>query len=236
MTKLFPDGRIVTQFPDGSMLQYDPSQAPPSTPKQTIWDNVKSFTGTEWNSLHASTTDTVVTHPLATGFSGATAAGAEWAKAGGASMAGHAGAAMAESHINQMRALQMLDSGTPGAGHAFTGALDSTTDAATKAEIGQLLKADSRALAGIPLGAAVNAYVNWDDWKYHGKPGDEAIANAAGGTAGGWAGAAAGAWVGAAVCSPFPLIGQAFCAGVGAGLLGFGVGAGGAWAAEQPFK
>ncbi|MCM6772762.1 T-complex 10 C-terminal domain-containing protein [Nocardia sp. CDC159] len=235
-TAQLADGRIVTKFPDGSVLQYDPSQAPPSTPKQSIWDNVKSFTGTEWNSLYGSTKDTVVTHPLATGFSGATAAGAEWAKAGGASMAGQAGAAMAESHINQVRALQMLDSGTPGAGHTFAGALDSATDAASKAEIGQLLKTDGKALGGIPLGAAVNAYVNWDDWAHHGKPGDEAIANAAGGTVGGWAGAAAGASLGAAVCSPFPIIGQAFCAGIGAGLLGFGGGSIGAWTAEQPFK
>ncbi|KZM68413.1 hypothetical protein [Nocardia terpenica] len=235
-TQQLPDGRIVTKFQDGSMLQYDPSQAPPNTPKQTIWDDVKSFTGTEWNSLYDSTKGTVMTHPLATGFSGAAAAGAEWAKAGGESMASQAGAVMADSHINQMRALQMLDSGTPGAGHAFAGAMDSATDAATKAEIGQLLKTDGKALGGIPLGAAVNAYVNWDDWHNHGKPADEAIANATGGTVGGWAGALLGAKAGALVCAETGPVGAAFCAGIGAGLGGFLLGSGGAWAAEQPFK
>ncbi|MEG8183341.1 hypothetical protein GZH49_33290 [Nocardia terpenica] len=236
LTKLYPDNRIVTTFQDGSMLQYDPSQAPPGTPKQTIWDDVKSFTGTEWNSLYGSTTGTVATHPLATEFSAAAAAGAEWTKAGGGSMASQAGAAMAESHINQMRAFQMLDSGTPGAGHAFAGAMDSATDAATKAQFGQMLKMDGKALGGLPLGAAVNAYVNWDDWHNHNKPADEAIANAAGGTVGGWGGALLGAELGGAACAAGGPIGSAFCAGVGAALLGFGGGAGGAWAAEQPFK
>ncbi|KZM75252.1 hypothetical protein AWN90_17735 [Nocardia terpenica] len=235
-TAQLADGRIVTKFQDGSVLQYDPSQAPPNTPKQTIWDDVKSFTGSEWNSLYGSTKDTVGTHPLATEFSAAAAGGAEWVKAGGESMASQAGAAMADSHINQMRALQMLDSGTPGAGHAFAGAMDSATDAASKAQLGQLLKMDSKALGGLPLGAAVNAYVNWDDWAHHNKPGDEAIANAAGGTVGGWAGALLGAELGGAACAAGGPIGSAFCAGVGAALLGFGGGAGGAWAAEQPFK
>ncbi|RDI68790.1 hypothetical protein [Nocardia pseudobrasiliensis] len=114
--------------------------------------------------------------------------------------------------------------------------MDSATDAAAKAEIGQALKVEGRVLGGIPLGTAVNAYVNWDDWAHHGKPGDEAVANAAGGTLGGWAGAEAGAVLGMAVCSPAPVIGQAFCAGVGAAILGFGGGAIGSWAAEQPFK
>jgi len=234
-TAQLQDGRIVTKFQDGSVLQYDPSQAPPNTPRQTIWDDVKSWSGTEWNNLYGSTMDSAQQHPYATGFATATAAGAEWAKAGGESMAGQAGSAMADAHINQMKALQMLDSGTPGAGNAFSGALDSATDASTKAELGQMLKSDGKTLGGLPLGAAVNSYVNWDDWAHHGKPGDQAIANAAGGTLGGWAGAEAGAGLGAAVCSPFPVIGQAFCAGVGAALLGWGGGAIGSWGAEQPF-
>ncbi|MBO0852408.1 MAG: hypothetical protein J2P18_01410 [Nocardia sp.] len=234
-TAQLADGRIVTKFPDGSVLQYDPNQAPAGTPKQTIWDNTKSWAGTEWNSLAGSTTDTVMNHPYATGFSAATAAGAEWSKAGGASMANAAETAMSQSHIDQARALQMLDSGTPGSGHAFVGAMDSATDGATKAEVGNMMKADAKTLGGMPLGAVVNSYVNWDDWAHHGKPGDEAIANAAGGTVGGWAGAELGAGIGAAVCEP-TLIGAPFCAGIGAALFGFGGGALGGWAAEKPFK
>lgn len=75
------------------------------------------------------------------------------------------------------------------------------------------------------------------EWRRpHGKPGDEAIANAAGGTVGGIAGSAAGAGLGAVACAPFTPIGSAFCAGAGAAAVGLGLGAFGAHAAEQPFK
>jgi uncharacterized protein YukE len=229
------DGRIVTKFEDGSVLQYDPSQAPAGTPKESVWDNVKSWTGTEWKSLSHDTVGTVHQHPIATGIAAGTAAGGEWTYRSGESMAKQAGTLMAQSHIDQMNALQMLDSGTPGAGHAFSGALDSATDASTKAEVGSLLKAEGGTLKGVPLGAAVNAYVNLDDWRHHNKPLDQAVANAAGGTLGGWAGAAAGAELGAGACAVGGPIGSAFCAGMGAAIGGFLLGSGGAWAAEQPF-
>ncbi|MBF6446592.1 RHS repeat protein [Nocardia elegans] len=234
-TAQLADGRIVTKFPDGSVLQYDPNQAPAGAPKQTIWDNTKLWAGTEWNSLYGSSKDTVIQHPLATGFAGMTAGSAPFAEAAGNSLAAQAQAAMADSQASQARALQLLDSGTPGAGHAFVGAMDSATDAASKAQLSQLLKSDGKMIGGVPLGAAVNIYTNYDDWS-HGKPLDEAAANAAGGTAGGWAGGLAGAEAGAWACSAAGPIGSAFCAGAGAALGGFFGGSFGAWAAEQPFK
>lgn len=230
------DGRIVTKFQDGSVLQYDPSQAPAGTPKESIWDNVKSWTGTEWNGLYSDTAGTVQSHPIATGVAAGTAAGGEWTYRSGESMAGDAGKLMAQSHADQIRALSMLDSGNPGAGHAFSGALDSATDASTKAELGSLLKTDGSVLKGVPLGAAVNAYTNWDDWAHHNKPLDQAVANAAGGTLGGWAGATVGAEGGALACAPAGPIGSAFCAGAGAALLGFGGGAIGAWLGDESFQ
>ncbi len=230
------DGRIVTKFQDGSVLQYDPSKAPSTIPKESIWDNVKSWTGTEWNSLSHDTVGTVQQHPIATGIAAGTAAGGEWAHRSGESMAKQAGALMAESHINQIQALDILNSGTPGAGHAFAGAMDSATDAATKAEVGTLLKTGGKVLGGVPLSAAINTYVSWDDWKHH-KPMDQAIANDVGGTVGGAVGGWAGAAVaGAVVCTPLTPIGQIFCAGALGALGGFGGGALGSWAAEQPFK
>ncbi|MCC3311549.1 hypothetical protein [Nocardia africana] len=233
-TKL-DSGQLVTTFPDGSVLSFDPNKVPPGTPKPTVWDAVKSWSGSEWNSFYDSTKGTVVGHPAATAFAGMAGATGEWSSAAGSSMASQAGQAMAESHLSQLRALQMLDTSTPGAGHAFAGAMDSATDAASKAEIGQLLKSDGKMLGGVALGGAVNAWVNYDDWQ-HGKPADEAIANAVGGTAGGWAGALAGAEGGALLCSAGGPVGSAFCAGMGAALVGFGGGALGGWLAEQPFK
>ena len=97
----------------------------------------------------------------------------------------------------------------------------------------QLLKADSRLSGGLPLAAAVNSYVNWDDWAHHGKPADQAIANAAASTAGGWAGAALGAGTGAAACSFTGPIGAAFCAGVGAAIGGLAGGSGGGYVADH---
>ncbi|BCK52399.1 hypothetical protein [Nocardia wallacei] len=236
ITRQHPDGRIVTQFPDGSMMQYDPNAAPPHTPQPTVWDTTKAWTGTQWNSLLDSTADNVEQHPLAAGFSGATAAGGEFASRGSGLMAEQAQRAMADSQASQIRALQLLDSGAPGAGQAFVGAMDSATDANARAGVSQLLKSDGKVLSGWPLGAVVNSYVSWEDWHYHNKPLDEAAANAAGSTVGGSAGAWAGAGLGAAACWWATPIGQAFCAGAGAGLLGFGGGAFGGWAAEQPFK
>ncbi|WP_280336932.1 hypothetical protein [Nocardia wallacei] len=235
-TAQLADGRIVTKFPDGSVLQFDPSSAPPHSPQPTIWDTTKAWSGTQWDSLYGSTKDTVVQHPLATGFSAASAAGGEWASRGAVPMAEMAQRAAVDSQGNQIRALQMLESGAPGAGTVFVGAMDSATDAASKAEYSQFLKTDGKLLSGVPLGGAVNAYVNWDDWAHNNKPGDEAIANAVGGTVGGWAGAELGATGGALACAPLGPIGSAFCAGVGAAAGGFLIGSGGAWAAEQPFK
>ncbi|MCZ9327577.1 hypothetical protein [Nocardia farcinica] len=119
---------------------------------------------------------------------------------------------------------------------AFVGAMDSATDASSKYNMANIMKSDAK-LAGWPALVGVNAYVNWDDWAHHGKPGDEAIANAVGGIAGGWAGAAVGAQFGAWACAPvLPPFGSAFCAGVGAAAGGLGAGAAGAYFAEQPFK
>lgn len=233
-TAQFADGRVVTRFQDGSVLEYDPSQAPPGAPKQTIWDNVKSWSGTQWNSLADSTQGTFQQHPIATQIGTGATATSEWASRVGEPMAQQAARAAGDSTVNQIRALQMLDSGTPGAGRAFVDAMDSATMAKGDYNLANVLKADAK-FAGWPALVGVNAYVNWDDWR-HGKPADEAIANATGGIAGGWAGAAAGAWLGAAVCTPLTPIGQAFCAGVGAAALGLGGGAAGAWGAEQPFK
>ncbi|MEU6562931.1 WXG100 family type VII secretion target [Nocardia nova] len=234
-TKL-DDGQLVTTFPDGSVLSFDPNQVPPGAPKPTVWDTVKSWTGSEWNTMYDSGKGQIVGHPVATGFAGMAGAASEWHGAVGTSMASQAGQAMAESHIGQMRALQMLDAGTPGAGHAFAGAMDSATDAATKAELGNLLKSDGKMLGGIPVGALTNAWVNYDDWHNYHKPADEAIANTVGGTAGGWAGALLGAQTGAWACSAGGPIGSAFCAGVGAAAGGFLLGVVGGSAAEQPFK
>ncbi|MBF6069305.1 hypothetical protein REK76_24210 [Nocardia farcinica] len=230
------DGRIVTKFQDGSVLQYDPNSAAPEAPKQSIWDNVKSWSGTQWNGLVDSTQGTFQSHPLATGIgTGATATNV-WATHGGESMANSAARAAGESAVNQIRVSQMLDAGTPGAGKAFVGAMDSATDASSKYNMANIMKSDAK-LAGWPALVGVNAYVNWDDWAHHGKPGDEAIANAVGGIAGGWAGAAVGAQFGAWACAPvLPPFGSAFCAGVGAAAGGLGAGAAGAYFAEQPFK
>ncbi|MBF6174922.1 hypothetical protein [Nocardia blacklockiae] len=235
-TEQFADGRIITKFPDGSMLDFDPAAAPPGTPRPTVWDTTKAWTETQWISFADSTGENVTRHPWMTAFSGATAAGGEMASRAAPYMAEQVQHAVSDSYAHQVRALDLLDSGTPGAGHAFVGAMDSATDAASKAQFARWLEPEGRFLGGWPLGAAVNAYVNWDDWKNYGKPFDEAAANTVGSTVGGSAGAWGGALVGMAVCAPATPIGQAFCAGIGAGLAGFAGGAFGGWAAEQPFK
>lgn len=112
--------------------------------------------------------------------------------------------------------------------------MDSATIAKGEYTLANVFKADAK-LAGWPALVGVNTYVNWDDWR-HGKPADEAIANAAGGIAGGWAGAALGAWGGALACAPAGPIGSAFCAGVGAAVGGLFLGSTGAYVAEQPFR
>ncbi|BDT85323.1 hypothetical protein IU485_18860 [Nocardia cyriacigeorgica] len=61
------DGRIVTQFEDGSVLGYDPEKAVPGTPKQSTWDVVKTWTGGQWDGMYSSTVGTVDAHPVATG-------------------------------------------------------------------------------------------------------------------------------------------------------------------------
>ncbi|WP_405160027.1 hypothetical protein OG203_26730 [Nocardia sp. NBC_01499] len=234
-TAQLADGRVVTKFQDGSILQYDPNQATPGAPKESIWDNVKSWSGTQWNGFADSTQSTFQDHPIATQIGAGASAVGEWGSRGGESMAQQAAKATGDSTVNQIRALQTLDSGAPGAGRAFVDAIDSATIAKSDYALANVMKSDAK-LAGWPALVGVNAYVNWDDWAHHGKPGDEAIANAAGGIAGGWAGAAAGAYGGALACAPTGPIGAAFCAGVGAALGGLLLGSAGAYGAEQPFK
>lgn len=234
-TAQLTDGRVVTKFEDGSVLQYDPTKAAAGAPTQSTWDVVKSFTATQWNSVLDSTLGTVQSYPVTNQIGVAATATSEWASRGGSLMAEQAAKSAENSLIAQTKSLQMLDSGAPGAGKLFVGAMDSATDATGKYALANTLKSDAK-LAGWPALVGVNAYMNYDDWINDRKPGSQALANAAGGIAGGWAGAELGAIGGAALCTPLTPIGQAFCAGVGAAALGFGGGALGSYYAEQPFK
>ncbi|WP_048832898.1 hypothetical protein [Nocardia cyriacigeorgica] len=229
------DGRIVTQFEDGSVLGYDPEKSVPGTPKQSTWDVVKTWTGGQWDGLYSSTVGTVDAHPVATGVGLGASAVSEWTARAGGTMAEDAAVAAGRSAEFSARAIDMLDSGTPGAGRAMVDSMDAAADAASRASTADILKNTGK-YGGWAATAGINSYINWDDWAHNGKPGDEAIANAVGGTAGGIAGGWAGAAAGAALCAPTGPIGSAFCAGVGAALGGFVIGSAGAYAVEQPFK
>ncbi|MFJ4651572.1 hypothetical protein ACIP5Y_09905 [Nocardia sp. NPDC088792] len=236
-TAQLPDGRVVTKFEDGSMLSYDPGRAAPGVPHQSMWDNVKAFTGGHWDGLVSSTQGTVDQHPVETGLGGAASAGSEAANRAGQTMAGRAAAAAGESAAKQILANTMLDNGAPGAGRAAVQALDASADAANGYAAADALKAGGKWL-GWPATIGINSYVNWDDWAHHDKPMGEAIGNAVGSSVGGMAGAWMGAKVGAVACSPFaevPIV-PVLCAVGGAAVGGFLGGSAGGYAGEQPFK
>lgn len=234
-TGLLADGRVVTHFEDGSVLAYDPEQAVPGVAPQSPWEVVKTWSGGQWEGMLSSTVGTVESHPVATGMGlGATAA-TEWTARAGGTMAEQAAATAGRAAETSARAFDLLDSGAPGAGRTVVDSMDAAADAAARGSTAEVLKNTGK-YGGWAATAGINAYINWDDWANHGKPGDEAIANAVGGTAGGIAGGWAGATLGAAACAPTGPIGSAFCAGIGAAIFGFGGGAAGAHVTEQPFK
>ncbi|MBF6233140.1 hypothetical protein [Nocardia farcinica] len=239
ITRELADGKVVTEFSDKSVLAYDPKAAAPGIAQQSPWDVVKAWSGGHATGFVDSTVGTVETHPWASGAGVAAAGGGEAVNQVGKTMADQAAGLAGNAAAKQIIANSMLDAGTPGAGRAAIQALDASADAAGKAGAAGVAGAAAKAL-GWPATIGINSYINYDDWK-NGKPADEAIANAAGGTLGGMGGAAAGAWLGTQFCSPAVLTGVGAwvplaCAAGGAALGGFLGGAGGAYVAEQPFK
>ncbi|WP_330182105.1 hypothetical protein OHB26_38245 [Nocardia sp. NBC_01503] len=234
-TAQLADGRVVTRFQDGSILEYDPSQAKSGAPHESAWDVVKSWSGSQWNTMVDSTRSGLEQHTVGNQIGTAATATSVWASSAGSSMAEQAAKSVENSMAAQTRALSMLDSGIPGAGKAFVGAMDSATDASARFALADTLKADAK-LAGWPALIGTNAYMNYEDWANHTKSGQAAIANTVGATIGGWAGAEAGAYVGGLACAPLGPIGAAFCAGVGAAAGGLALGSYAGTIAEKPFN
>ncbi|MFD3746090.1 hypothetical protein [Nocardia sp. NPDC058633] len=239
LTRELADGKVVTEFSDKSVLAYDPKAAVPGVAQQSPWDVVKAWSGGHGTGFVDSTTGTVETHPWASGAGVAAAGGGEAVSQVGKTMAGEAAGLAGNAAAKQIIANSMLDAGTPGAGRAAIEALDASADATGKAGAASAAGTAAKVL-GWPATIGINSYINYDDWQ-NGKPADEAIANATGGTLGGMGGAAAGAWLGAQFCSPAVLTGVGAwvplaCGAGGAALGGFFGGSAGAYVAEQPFK
>ncbi|WP_067687515.1 WXG100 family type VII secretion target [Nocardia jejuensis] len=231
------DGRVVTKFEDGSIFSYDPGRAAEGVDAQSPWEMVKSWSGDHATGFVSSTLSTMDGHPILTADGMTASAGSEAASRLGQTMASQAAGAAGEAAAKQILANAMIDGGTPGANRLAIEALDASSDAASKYGGANVLKTGGK-LLGWPATIGVNAWANWDDFKYHDKPGGEAIANAAGGTFGGMGGALLGAKAGALACAPFVETGivPVLCAAGGAAIGGFLGGSAGAYAAEQPFK
>src|SRR5690606_29800268 len=201
VTRELADGTVVTEFSDKSVLAYDPKASAPGVAQQSPWDVVKAWSGGQLTGFTDSTAGTVQTHPWASGAGVAAAGGGEAVSQVGKTMAGEAAGLAGSAAARQIIADSMLDAGTPGAGRAAIEALDASADAAGKAGVAGAVGTTAKVL-GWPATIGINSYINYDDWT-NGKPADEAIANAAGGTVGGMGGAWMGAWLGATACTPF---------------------------------
>lgn len=230
VTKELADGKLVTEFSDKSVLAYDPKNAADGISRQGPWDIVKSWSGGQLSGFTESTGNTVQSHPWASMAGAAVSSGSEYYSQVGKTMADEAAGLAGNAAAEQIIANSMIDSGTPGAGRAAIEALEASAQAGSKAGSASLAGTGAKML-GWPATIGVNAYINIDDWRNHEKPGDEALANAIGGSVGGMA----GAWLGVAaspICGPFaPLCAVGF-----AGLGGFALGSIGAYAAEESVK
>ncbi|WP_280336749.1 hypothetical protein [Nocardia wallacei] len=206
-TVTLPDGQILTRFPDGSVLGYDPGSVPEGVPKASPWDVVKSWGGGQVGEIQGSAGDAWSEHPLQNVQGMFNDGGFEAVSQYGDTMAGRAAAASENSQQALQKMVTQLEAGDPAAGRSAVNAINSLDDASRLGSHAEAL-AKTGKIGGVLGSGAISAYTNVDDMVNHGKGIPEGVGNTIGSTAGsaagGWVGAKVGAAAGAGVAVLFP--------------------------------